>query len=181
MTTQINLAALFAQHFGGAPELPTNDFDQLDGGRYRVSVDSVEIRSFKNVRGSKLTYSCTIVEGKSVGRKIWLDFIVDFDDVEAIKRGLRDLCAFVVGCGLDMNSVEVESMIGQYPVIELRYNLAKDKSRFYTNYYYLSGEKPLVLNNKYTPAPEEPTLASTAPTPTPAAQPTVATTPPWAQ
>lgn len=165
MSQQFSLASLFQQHFGGEMPSLKSDFDKLDGGRYRVSVDSVESRVTNEGQGLRIVYPCTIIEGQSVGRKMWIGFNVQHPTETTVKNALKDLCAFTVACGLDLNSVEVESHVGSTPVIELVYSMAKDKSRVFENYRFVDAQGQLLeLNGKYT-APiviEEPQTASQA-------------------
>lgn len=178
MTQQFTLASLFAQFGGQAPELPQTGFEPLDIGNYRVSVDSVETRTFKDGAGTKLTYTCTIVEGKSLNRKIWLDFVVNYDEQpEMVMRGLRDLYAFTLACGLDLNAAEIESHIGTYPVLSVRYFYSNKSNEHKVTYDYVtSGGKLFVVDGKFKPAPENAPQAEVAPQ---AAQPAARPDAPW--
>lgn len=101
-----------------------NGFAPLYIGNYRIQIDEVNLED--KAHGSFISFKCTIIEGRNVNRKIWIDFMYrDRDgaqDSDAVSKSLARLKQFVAAAGMaDVAGDNLYAMIDAQAVVRVVY------------------------------------------------------------
>lgn len=85
--------------FDASQVAPSEAFEVIPPGKYKVQVVDSDIRSTKDGNGSYLWLELEILDGEQQGRKLWDRITLNNSNQQAVEIGQRQLSALCHACG----------------------------------------------------------------------------------